>query len=123
MIRSTLEERLTLRFVQRLCTSTITVERAYLTSDGMGGQTTTWRPMMTVPARLINKADAESVIGDGIQPTATWDLYVHSDAQIQPHDRIRIAGDNTRIFDVVGNDRGQSTLLIQKIGLVERGSW
>lgn len=123
MIRSTLEERLTFRFVQRLCTSTITIERAYLTSDGMGGQTTTWRPMMTVPARLVNKADSESVIGDGIQPSAQWEMFVHSDCEIQPHDRVRITGDNSRVFEVVGNDRGQSTLLIQKVGLVERGSW
>jgi head-tail adaptor len=123
MIRSTLEERLTFRFVQRLCTSTITIERAYLTTDGMGGQTTTWRPMMTIPARLINKADSESVIGDGIQPSAQWEMFVHSDCDIQPQDRVRIIGDNSRVFEVVGNDRGQSTLLIQKVGLVERGSW
>lgn len=123
MTTPTLEERLTFRFVQRLCTSTIVVERAYLTTDGMGGQTTTWRPMMTIPARMVNKSDTESVIGEGIQPTAQWEMYVHADAQIQPHDRIRIVGDNDRIFEVVGNDRGQSTLLIQKVGLIERGSW
>ncbi len=115
-----LRERLSYRFVSRLCTDRIEIHRSVLDQDGMGGQTMTWRKIATIPARLVNKSDMEALIGDGVKATATWECFVHSSADVRPHDRIYLVGDPERTFDVIGNDQGQSELLIQKVGLVER---
>jgi head-tail adaptor len=115
-----LRERLSASFVRRLCQDRIEVHRAYVEADGMGGVTTTWRKLATIPARLINKSDSEQVIGDGVKAIATWEMLVHSASDIIPHDRVYIAGDQSKVYEVVGTDEGQTELLIQKVGLVER---
>jgi hypothetical protein len=36
------------------------------------------------------------------------------------HDRVYIVGDESKYYDVVGTDFGQTDLLVQHVGLVER---
>jgi len=115
-----LRERLSASFVRRLCQDRIEVHRAYVESDGMGGVTTTWRKLATIPARMINKADSEQQPGGGIEPVATWELMAPVSADIRPQDRISIPGSYGRVFEVVGSNNGQADQLIQSIGLVER---
>jgi hypothetical protein len=47
-------------------------------------------------------------------------MLVHSGFDIQAHDRVTFPSQPDRIFDVIGTDEGQTELLIQKVGLVER---
>lgn len=115
-----LRERLSASFVRRLCQDRIEVHRAYVESDGMGGVTTTWRKIDTIPARMINKSDSEQIIDDAVRSTAVWEMLVHSGFDIQAHDRVTFPNQPDRIFDVIGTDEGQTELLIQKVGLVER---
>lgn len=115
-----LRERLSASFVRRLCQDRVDVHRSTIEIDGMGGQTTTWRKVATIPARLVNKSDAEQIIDQAVRPTAVWEMLVHSASDIQAHDRVTFAGYEDRIFDVIGTDQGQTELLVQKVGLVER---
>lgn len=115
-----LRERLSASFVRRLCQDRVEVHRATIEMDGMGGQTTTWRKIAILPARLINKSDAEQILDDTVRPTAVWEMLVHSSSDIQAHDRITFVGGGDRVFDVIGTDQGQTELLVQKVGLVER---
>lgn len=115
-----LRERLSASFVRRLCQDRVEIHRAYVESDGMGGVTTTWRKISTLPARMINKSDAEQIIDDAVRSTAVWEMLVHASADILAHDRVTFPGEADRIFDVIGTDQGQTELLVQKVGLVER---
>lgn len=115
-----LRERLSASFVRRLCQDRVEIHRSTIAVDGMGGQTTTWRKVATIPARLINKNDAEQIIDQAVRPTAVWEMLVHASTDIQANDRITFTGQDDRIFDVIGTDQGQTELLVQKVGLVER---
>jgi head-tail adaptor len=105
--------------VRNLCSDRVEVHRFTLTEDGRGGATETWRKVAEYNARLINKSDSERIIGGGIQPTASWTLTVPVTADIMPHDRIYLVGDESRVYEVIGTDFGQTDLLIQHVGLQE----
>lgn len=105
--------------VRNLCTDRVEIHRFTLTEDGRGGATETWRKVATYNGRMVNKVDSESVIGGGIQPSASWVLTVAVDADIMSHDRIYIVGNSDRYYEVIGTDFGQSDLLVQHVGLQE----
>ena len=41
-------------------------------------------------------------------------------ADVMPQDRVYLIGDDSRYWDVIGTDFGQTELLVQHCGLVER---
>ncbi len=43
-------------------------------------------------------------------------------ADVMPQDRVYLVGDESRYWDVIGTDFGQTELLVQHCGLVERVS-
>lgn len=114
-----LRETLRAGLVRNLCSTQINVERFTLTEDGRGGATETWRVIGTHKGRIVNNSDREGIVGGGAQPTATWTLTLPVASDVMPHDRIRIVGDDSRYYEVVGSDFGQTDLLVQHIGLVE----
>ena len=115
ILRATLQAGL----VRNLCSTQISVERFTLTEDGRGGATETWRVIDTHRGRIVNNSDRESIVGGGIQSSATWTLTLPVASDVMTHDRIRIVGDDSRYYEVVGSDFGQTDLLVQHIGLVE----
>lgn len=115
-----LRDRLSMRFVARLCNDRINVLRATETTDGRGGQTLDWAIVGTHYARMVNRSDDEVIAGDRIQSVAKWDCVLSINADVRPTDRIELVDDRTRYWDVVGNDTGQTDLLVQHVGLEER---
>jgi head-tail adaptor len=93
-----------------------------LTEDGRGGATETWRKIAEYNARLTNQSDTESIVGGGIASSAQWTLIIDVGADVMPQDRVYRVGDDARYYDVVGTDFGQTELLVQHVGLVERTS-
>ena len=91
-----------------------------MTEDGRGGATETWRKVAEYNARITNQSDTESIVGGGIQPSAQWTLIVATSADVMPQDRVYLIGDDSRYWDVIGTDFGQTELLVQHCGLVER---
>ena len=69
---------------------------------------------------MTNQSDTESIVGGGIQPSAQWTLIVATSADVMPQDRVYLVGDASRYWDVIGTDFGQTELLVQHCGLVER---
>lgn len=108
--------------VRNLCQDRVEVHRFTLTEDGRGGATETWRKVAEYNARITNQSDTESIVGGGIQPSAQWTLIVATSADVMPQDRVYLVGDASRYWDVIGTDFGQTELLVQHCGLVERVS-
>ena len=98
----------------------VEIYRFTLTEDGRGGATETWRKVAEYNARVTNQSDTESIVGGGIQPSAQWTLIVATSADVMPQDRVYLVGDASRYWDVIGTDFGQTELLVQHCGLVER---
>jgi head-tail adaptor len=116
ILRATLQAGL----VRNLCQTPIEVHRFTLTEDGRGGVTETWRKVADYKGRLSNQSDTESIVGGGIQPSAGWNVTLPVSADVMAHDRIYVTGDDSKYYDVVGTDFGQTDLLVQHVGLVER---
>jgi len=116
ILRATLQAGL----VRNLCQTPIEVHRFTLTEDGRGGVTETWRKVAEYKGRLSNQSDTESIVGGGIQPSAGWNITLAVSADVMAHDRVYIVGDESKYYDVVGTDFGQTDLLVQHVGLVER---
>jgi head-tail adaptor len=116
ILRATLQAGL----VRNLCQTPIEVHRFTLTEDGRGGVTETWRKVADYKGRLSNQSDTESIVGGGIQPSAGWNVTLPVSADVMAHDRVYITGDDSKYYDVVGTDFGQTDLLVQHVGLVER---
>ena len=108
--------------VRNLCQDRVEIHRFTLTEDGRGGVTETWRKVAEYNARITNQSDTESIVGGGIQPSAQWTLIVGVAADVMPQDRVYLIGDDSRYWDVIGTDFGQTELLVQHCGLVERTS-
>ena len=108
--------------VRNLCQDRVEIHRFTLTEDGRGGVTETWRKVAEYNARITNQSDTESIVGGGIQPSAQWTLIVSTSADVMPQDRVYLIGDASRYWDVIGTDFGQTELLVQHCGLVERVS-
>ena len=106
--------------VRNLCQDRVEVHRFTLTEDGRGGVTETWRKVAEYPARVTNQSDTESIVGGAIASSAQWTLIVAVAADVMPQDRVYLVGDESRYFDVIGTDFGQTELLVQHCGLVER---
>jgi len=106
--------------VRNLCSVAVEVRRFTFTDDGRGGQTETLRTVGTYTGRLVNASDSESIPGGGIQSMSVYALTVGIEADIQASDRVYVPGELRRYFDVVGTDTGQTDLLVQHVGLVER---
>ena len=106
--------------VRNLCQDRVEIHRFTLTEDGRGGATETWRKVAEYNARITNQSDTESIVGGGIQPSAQWTLIVATSADVMPQDRVYVVGDASRYWDVIGTDFGQTELLVQHCGLVER---
>lgn len=102
-----------------LCTSNIDVFRYVSTPDGRGGTTLSWSKIKSIKGRLINTGDSESVRSNSFTMSGTWTLVASRNADVMPEDRVRIQGDNSRYWDVVGTDFGKTELLLQHISLVE----
>jgi head-tail adaptor len=116
LLRATLQAGM----VRNLCQTPIEVHRFTLTEDGRGGVTETWRKVADYKGRLSNQNDTESIVGGAIQPSATWTITLAVSADVMPHDRIYVVGDESKYYDVVGTDFGQTDLIVQHVGLVER---
>jgi head-tail adaptor len=116
ILRATLQAGL----VRNICQTPIEVHRFTLTEDGRGGVTETWRKVADYKGRLSNQSDTESIVGGGIQPSAGWNVTLPVSADVMAHDRVYITGDDSKYYDVVGTDFGQTDLLVQHVGLVER---
>ncbi len=116
ILRATLQAGL----VRNLCQTPIEVHRFTLTEDGRGGVTETWRKVADYKGRLSNQSDTESIVGGAIASSAQWTLIVAVAADVMPQDRVYLVGDDSRYFDVIGTDFGQTELLVQHCGLVER---
>ena len=116
ILRATLQAGL----VRNLCQTPIEIHRFTLTEDGRGGVTETWRKVADYKGRLSNQSDTESIVGGGIQPSAGWNVTLPVSADVMAHDRVYITGDDSKYYDVVGTDFGQTDLLVQHVGLVER---
>ena len=118
ILRATLQAGL----VRNLCQTPIEVHRFTLTEDGRGGVTETWRKVADYKGRLSNQSDTESIVGGGIQPSAGWNVTLPVSADVMAHDRVYVTGDDSKYYDVIGTDFGQTDLLVQHVGLVERTS-
>jgi head-tail adaptor len=116
ILRATLQAGL----VRNLCQTPIEVHRFTLTEDGRGGVTETWRKVADYKGRLSNQSDTESIVGGGIQPSASWSVTLPVSADVMPNDRVYVVGDEAKYYDVIGTDFGQTDLLVQHVGLVER---
>jgi head-tail adaptor len=116
ILRATLQAGL----VRNLCQTPIEVHRFTLTEDGRGGVTETWRKVADYKGRISNQSDTESIVGGGIQPSAGWSVTLPVSADVMAHDRVYVTGDDSKYYDVVGTDFGQTDLLVQHVGLVER---
>jgi head-tail adaptor len=116
ILRATLQAGL----VRNLCQTPIEVHRFTLTEDGRGGVTETWRKVADYKGRLSNQSDTESIVGGGVQPSAGWNVTLPVSADVMAHDRVYVTGDDSKYYDVVGTDFGQTDLLVQHVGLVER---
>ena len=106
--------------VRNLCQDRVEIHRFTLTEDGRGGATETWRKIAEYNARLTNQSDTESIVGGAIASSAQWTLIIAVGADVMPQDRVYRVGDDARYYDVVGTDFGQTELLVQHVGLVER---
>lgn len=102
-----------------LCTSNIEVYRYVSTSDGRGGTTLSWSKIGTIKGRMINTGDSENVRSNGFTMGGSWTLVASRNADIMPQDRIRIPGDSSQYFDVIGTDFGKTELLLQHISLIQ----
>jgi hypothetical protein len=51
--------------------------------------------------------------------SGAWTLVASRNADVMSQDRIRIQGDTSRYWDVIGTDFGKTALLVQHISLVE----
>ena len=108
--------------VRNLCQDRVEIHRFTLTEDGRGGATETWRKVAEYNARLTNQSDTESIVGGTIASSAQWTLIIAVGADVMPQDRVYRVGDEAKYYDVVGSDFGQTELLLQHCGLVERTS-
>lgn len=120
ILNALLRANLAAGMVRNLCSVHVEVRRFTFTDDGRGGQTETLRTIGTYTGRLVNASDSESIPGGGIQSMSVYALTVTIEADIQASDRVYIPGESRRYFDVVGTDTGQTDLLVQHVGLVER---
>lgn len=118
ILRSTIQAGM----VRNLCSDRIEVHRFTLTEDGRGGVTETWRKVAEYNARITNQSDTETIVGGSIASSAQWTLIVATSADVMPQDRVYVVGDSSRYWDVIGTDFGQTELLVQHCGLVERTS-
>lgn len=118
-MNSELRERLSVRFITRMCTDSVDIYRNTLSNDGQGGVLNDWRKINTCKCRLMNKADAEKQIAGGIEQVANWIMLAGIEIDIRPRDRVYKSNSNDKCWEVVGSDSGQTELLIQHIDLVE----
>ena len=95
------------------------IYRHTLTSDNRGGQIDTWRKIATVDARLQNKRNTETIIGDALQPQCFWVLVADRNTDILCYDRIRADSMKDSYFEVTATDFGQSQLIVQHVDLVQ----
>jgi hypothetical protein len=84
--------------------------------------TETWRKVAEYNARLTNQSDTESIVGGSIASSAQWTLVIAVGADVMPQDRVYRVGDEAKYYDVIGSDFGQTELVVQHCGLVERGA-
>lgn len=94
----------------RALPGTAVIERATLTSDGMGGYTETWAAVGTVSGRLMPR-DAQSqemLAGGEITSLQRWWMTLPHGTDVKEQDRISWNG---RTFEVigVGNDESYQT--------------
>lgn len=77
-----------------------TVKRLTLTSDGAGGQSESWDTSATVSCRLgrLGQSGEERAIAERLAAMTPFVVTVPTGTDIQPEDRITIAG---RTFEVV----------------------
>jgi head-tail adaptor len=108
--------------VRNLCQDRVEIHRFTLTEDGRGGVTETWRKVAEYNARLTNQSDTESIVGGAIASSAQWTLIIATSADLMPQDRVYVVGVDSKYYDVIGTDFGQTELLVQHCGLVERTS-
>jgi hypothetical protein len=102
-----------------LCTSTVDVYRYISTADGAGGTTLSWAKIATIRGRMINTGDSESVRSNSFTMGGSWTLVASRNADVMSQDRIRIPGDSSTYWDVIGTDFGKTALLVQHITLIQ----
>jgi head-tail adaptor len=101
------------------------IYRTTVTTDGRGGQTQTWRKVATLPVRLRNIKDNETMVGDALQSVSSWVMVCDRTANIAVNDRVRVDEMPGLYFEVMGNNIGQSDLVCQSVDLVQYsdGEW
>jgi hypothetical protein len=102
-----------------LCTSLVDVFRYVTTADGAGGTNLSWAKIASIKGRMINAGDSENIRSNGFTMSGAWTLVASRNADVMSQDRIRIQGDTSRYWDVIGTDFGKTALLVQHISLVE----
>ena len=106
--------------IQSLCLDTVTVTRFVLTKDNAGGVIQEWKPVVTIPARLVAQTDVEEILADGVQVGNRWTMACSAEVDVKQQDRVTFASLKDKVFDVVGNNFQQTDLLLQHVMLVER---
>lgn len=102
-----------------LCTSTVDVYRYISTADGAGGTNLSWAKIASIKGRLINTGDSEGVRSNSFTMGGSWTLVASRNADILSQDRIRLPGDTSVYWDVIGTDFGKTELLVQHISLLQ----
>ena len=76
--------------VATLANLAVTVERATVTKDAMGGQIKTWAPVLRTKCRLQPLSASESIRHSKDESVVTHKAYFPGTPNIQPGDRIPI---------------------------------
>jgi SPP1 family predicted phage head-tail adaptor len=72
--------------------NTIIIERAILTADGLGGNTTQWGTVGTIKAWIKPTSGNERLSQDRLEATTTHRIYVRFTSVIKTSDRINFNG-------------------------------
>lgn len=98
----------------------ITFERLTPKDDGIGGQTVTWLPLLSVPrvwANVAAKAGREAMVGDRMTASASYVFTVRYRADVTEKDRIIWGGQAHNIRTVMRQSGRDQYLKIE----TERG--
>ncbi len=133
MNRDEMRQRARARSVERLRSGvlfdqTAEIQRPVTIGDGLGGQTTTWETVATVPCRVVpgGTQPRDSVGGEvaagpwmaspRVSTIQTWVVSVPVDTDIRPQDRLIV---DTRAFEVVAPLGPRSDEVRTRVACVE----
>lgn len=103
----------------RHLTDTCAVARRDTTSDGAGGTTAAWVTVATgVPCNLQPnpRLGLTNEVAAGTENTSRWRLYVDTDVDLRPRDRVTMADGG--VLEVVGSESPRTDEVLQGYDLV-----